>query len=265
MSVAQVVKPSPMEAAQESRPAWERFPKAPITEALLDIRASLPAGTSLDTLARLQEPLRERYPTRRERRSWEGMLQMGPGGAIEMRQKAGGVDGYLLVSADGRQLVQARLDGFTFNRLRPYGAWSAFRDEARETWKRYSDLARPEGVSRIALRYLNRIEIPTTATDFKEYVLTTPEIAPGLPQGLTGFLMRLIIPMERFEAMAIITETIEPSRQDVIPLILDIDVFVEKPFRPDSSEIWETLETLRECKNTVFFRSVTDRAKELFR
>ena len=246
-------------------PEWERFFKAPITEALIDIRASLSAGTSLETLARFQEPIRERYPNRRERRSWEGMVQMEPGGAVEMRQRAGGIDGYTFVSADGRQLVQAHLDGFTFNRLRPYVAWSAFRDEAREHWEKYRDLARPEGVSRIALRFINRIEIPTTATDFKEYVLTTPEIAPGLPQGLAGFLMRLIIPMERFESTVIVTETIEPIREDVMPFILDIDAFVEKPFRPDSSEIWETFETLRASKNTVFFESVTDRAKELFR
>ncbi len=244
---------------------WERFSNAPITEALLDIRAAVPKGVTLDTLAAFQNSLESRYPNRKERRAWEDMVQLGPAGAVEMRQKATGPDGFIFTSADGRQLVQARLDGFTFNRLRPYVSWEALRDEAREHWERYRTIATPEGVSRIALRYINRLDIPLTVTDFKQYVRTGPEIAPGLPQGLAAFLMRLVVPMERFQSIAIITETMEAPKEDKLPFILDIDVFVERPFSPDDGAMWEAFERLRECKNTVFFESVTEAAKELFR
>ena len=53
----------------------------------------------------------------------------------------------------------------------------------------------------MALRYINRINIPLPFTDFKQYLRTTPEIARELPQGLSTFLMRLVIPMDHFESI----------------------------------------------------------------
>ena len=94
------------------------------------------------------------------------------------------------------------------------------RDDAKQLWLHYVDLARPVSVARIALRYINRIEIPLPFEDYKEYVLTIPEIAPGIPQGLAHFFMRLEIPYpEQF--MAIITQTIDQGNMppNAIPLI----------------------------------------------
>ena len=42
------------------------------------------------------------------------------------------VDGYVFTSADGKQVVQYRLDGFTFSRLRPYTRWEEVFAEAQK-------------------------------------------------------------------------------------------------------------------------------------
>jgi uncharacterized protein (TIGR04255 family) len=72
-------------------------------------------------------------------------------------------------------------------------------------------VARPTKVTRIAVRYVNRIEIPA-GVDFKEYILTGPEIAHGIPQTLDNFFMRLEIPGQSGET-AVITQTIQVSDQ----------------------------------------------------
>src|SRR5688572_30820653 len=110
-------------------PDVTRFPNAPITEALLDIRVKLPAEVTLTRLASFHDNVREQYPVKRERVRWEGSIQFEPGIVPEMRPPSGGPDGYLFTSADGKQIVQARLDGFTFNRLKPYDRWETFRDQ----------------------------------------------------------------------------------------------------------------------------------------
>lgn len=243
---------------------WLRFPNAPITEALLDIRVRLPAAIDLQRLATFQATVQDRYPQRRERSSWQGGVEIKAGGLAVVRQ-SGGLDGYLFTSADGRQIVQARLDGFTFNRLKPYDKWETFRDEARQLWERYLKVATPELVSRVALRYINRLNLPLPLKDFKEYIFTTPEIAPNLPQGLSSFFMRLVIPQEKSKSIVIITETMEPPGESRLPLIFDIDVFREATFDPAGQEIWEVMEQLRELKNEIFFSSTTAKAKELFK
>jgi uncharacterized protein (TIGR04255 family) len=110
------------------------------------------------------------------------------------------------------------------------------------------------------------LELPLPFKDFKEYILTTPEISPALPQGLKTFFMRLEIPHESYQAVAIITETMEaPSSTLRLPVILDIDVIRETTVSPSSSEIWQVFEQLRDFKNEIFFNSITEKAKELFR
>jgi len=243
-----------------------RLRNAPITEAVLDIRVKLSPGISLELLERFQDSMKERYPTKRVRTSGQVTVKMGKEGEPPVVQQSGGPDGYLFTSQDGKQIVQARLDGFTFNRLKPYENWQALRDEARDLWRGYVRTTSPKAVTKIALRYINRIEIPLPMRDFKDYILTTPEIAPQLPQGLNSFLMRLVIPEPKMQAYAIVTQTMEPidSTSSKLPLIFDIDVRRDESFEIDSSAMWSAFELLREFKNTIFFNSITDRAKELF-
>lgn len=243
-----------------------RFPNAPITEALLDIRAKLPSEVSLAKLATFHDSVREQYPAKQERVRWQGGIHFEPGGIPEIRPASGGPDGYRFTSTDGKQIVQARLDGFTFNKLKPYDRWETFRDEARRLWQHYLSIVAPESVTRIALRYINRIEIPLPMRDFKDYILTTPEIAPGLPQRLDSFFMRLVIPDPKTGGVTIVTETTEPITDSAqsLPFILDIDVFHVAAFAAKDEAIWEKFGQLRDLKNDIFFKSVTPRAKEMF-
>lgn len=244
-----------------------QFPNAPITEALLDIRVKLPGQTNLAKLAVFHDAIKQRYPTKQERVSWRGHIEIKASPVAQVSQSAvGGPDGYLFTSADGRQVVQARLDGFTLSRLKPYDKWETLRDEARDLWHHYVLVASPEAVTRVALRYINRIEIPLPMRDFKDYILTTPEIAPDLPQGLESFFMRLVIPDSKTQAVAIVTETVEPvdESNNRLPLIFDIDVFRMAAFNVRDKAIWETLEQLHDLKNDIFFKSITPNAKELF-
>ena len=244
---------------------WPRFSNAPIVEALLDVRATFPAPIEPGRLESFQDAIRDRYPTTMGRVAWESEIQVRQE-AVQQAITRRGPEGFMFKAKDGRRTVQARQDGFTFNWLKPYDRWETFRDEAREHWERYRAMFGPEAVSRIALRYINRLELPVPFDDFREYVKTAPDIAPELPQGLNAFFMRLEIPDERRGLIAILTETIEPLVDEGkrLPFILDIDVIHGSAIHPDGSAMWDKFEELREFKNEIFFSSVTERAKELF-
>ena len=96
--------------------------------------------------------------------------------------------------------------------------------------------------------------------------MTIPEIAPNLPQGLANFFMRLEIPNPDIEAATIITQTMKKLTEDQrLPLIFDIDVFQNKTYSDNKTEMWEDFEKLRLFKNDIFFNSITERTKELFK
>ena len=163
-------------------------------------------------------------------------------------------------------MVQSRIDGFAFNKLKPYENWDLFRSEGRILWELYSEIVNPVKVIRIGLRYINRIEVPLPFKDFSEYLLTNPQIAPNLPQAVSHFFMRLEVPNPDIEATAIITQTMDkPTTAQRLPLILDIDVFRITEYLGKAENMWEDFEKLRDFKNDIFFNSVTEKAKELFR
>ncbi|OGW00915.1 MAG: hypothetical protein A3D97_03675 [Nitrospinae bacterium RIFCSPHIGHO2_12_FULL_39_42] len=243
---------------------YTTFPNAPITEALLDIRVELPTEVTLSKLENFHNHIKERFPEKEQRMSLKGGLRLSQG-MPESLPITGGPDGYLIKSLADKKIVQVRLDGFTFNKLKPYENWDIFCSEARELWNLYFQANTPVKITRIALRYINRIEIPLPIKDFKEYILTTPEIAPNLPQGLSSFFMQLVIPNPDIEANAIITQTMENPTGNRLPLILDIDVFKEINYTDNKAEMWDEFKKLRSFKNEIFFNSITKKAEELFK
>jgi uncharacterized protein (TIGR04255 family) len=244
--------------------AWPRLGNAPITEALLDIRVELPAGTSLAALTGFHDLVRDRYPQREERRLDQIEVRMDPAGT-QVSQTAAAT-GYLMRALSGEKAVQARLDGFTFNKLRPYESWELFRDEGRELWEKYVGVAFPSRVTRLGLRFINRLELPLPLKSFAEFIRTIPEVAPSVPQELSELFMRLVIPKPEIGAAVIIHEALaNPTDPDRIPLILDLDAFAMVAIDPNSNELWDRLEQLREFKNQVFFGSLTDRCLEMYK
>jgi uncharacterized protein (TIGR04255 family) len=243
----------------------EVFRNAPISEALIDIRTQLPETVSLSSLEKLHSAIESEYPQKRTRVMWEGSLQLrGEEEPIKTARRQ--VDGYLFASSDGRQVVQFRLDGFSFSRLRPYSEWKKVYGEAKRLWDIYRAETKPIVVQRLATRYINSIEIPSKEFDYDSYFTAVPKIPPGLPQMLSHFFTRLVIPFAARGATAIVIQTPAEKPDPVnTTVILDIDAFAEVSLESNDAKIGEILAILREVKNEIFFSSVTEQAKELFR
>ena len=245
----------------------ETFPRAPITEALIDIRVSPPEDISFDQLEQFAAAVSERFPTKEERFYQKAGIKLEMGAPVEVIEDTREKTGFILFSESRDKAVQARRDGFTLSKLKPYESWDALRGEARELWALYRELVAPGKVVRLAARYINRIEIPLPMSDFKDYILTGPEIAPGIPQAIAEMFFRVVIPKPEIEATAIINSIMEKPTEDgtILPYILDIDVIKKIEIESASEKIWDLFEDIRNYKNDIFFNSITERAKKMFR
>jgi uncharacterized protein (TIGR04255 family) len=239
--------------------ARRHLTNAPITEALIDIRVKLPDNVDLNTLASVHAAFASDYPNKRERVRGETKIDL----KTKKTETTSAVDGYLFTSSDGEQVVQNRLDGFTFSRLKPYESWGKLREEAYRLWQIYRGSCHPESITRIALRYINRLEIMLPIRDFEDYLTAPPIVPKNLSQELSGFLTRNIIREEAHKVVVIISQALESvSSSKIATIILDIDVFREHPSGLNETDAWTGIDDLHELKNKVFFESVTEKTLE---
>ena len=238
------------------------YENSPITEALIDIRVDLPSDATLNTLDAIHVEVADHYPVKKKRVYVQGEFSTGDEIGAAAKQT---IMGFVLSTPDGKQIVQVRLDGFTFSRLRPYGTWGELRDEARQLWDIYRRTVKPRAITRVAVRYINQIDIPLENIDYKDYFRTGPEISRILPQQLSGFFMQLQFPQRDFGGTLILTQAaFEPPQPNGNSIVLDLDVFKDCVDVQSDEDVWQLLEILRNRKNQFFEGCLTDNTRDLF-
>jgi uncharacterized protein (TIGR04255 family) len=244
--------------------------KAPIVEALIDFRVKPKDGLQPSDLQPIQEKLKDRYPTQKSIRQVKAEFSMnvGDGAAPEnpIRSTSEPSIGIRLDSTDRLRVLQAQTHGFTFSCLKPYDTWEALLEETKALWDLYVEVAAPVSLTRVATRFINRLELPLPIPEFEEYLTRPPVVPNGIPESVSEFLSRIVAHDTATGASIVVIqalETVVPG-SNILPVLLDIDVFKQANFDVNSYDYWELLSEFRNLKNTAFFGSITERTKELF-
>jgi uncharacterized protein (TIGR04255 family) len=244
-------------------PSARRLTNPPIIEALLELKATFSKPVEIADLERFRELTRDKYPGVKRQQEWTSQINLGAP-APGFNAPAVAETGFLLSSADGLQVIQARLDGMRFSRLKPYTSWQDFRAEAERLWVLYVDAVKPAAVHRAGVRYINRVDLPAPV-DLKAYFRTGPEISADLPQFLGEFFFRVVIPTNPATTV-ILTEMTDPASASLgrLSVVLDIDASRLGTFEVLSKDLWDATDELQVIKNDFFFASFTEKGIALF-
>jgi uncharacterized protein (TIGR04255 family) len=239
--------------------------KAPITEAIIDFRVKLPDGFDIGKFATLRHKLERDYPHVEEKKLLQSGFQQEVGKQPVRIWNELGVHGDFFLSADRTRIAQFRQDGFTFNRLMPYTSWDDVFAEASRLWNIYVETAAPSEVSRIAVRYINRILLPLPLHEFSEFLNAPPVLPADVPPHVTEFLSRIVIQDLDKGIAANVVQALEPlPRVNYLPVILDIDVYRQNLSDEPNQALLLKFAELRNLKNRIFFGSLTPKAIQLF-
>lgn len=217
------------------------------------LREELPASV----LSKFQAP--KNFPVAKELRHGQFQVKMDKDKPIQAEVLTEGALGRRYEREDGSEVVQLKRNGLTYSTLKNYKGWFVLRDAARDAWQDFLIVSGPVNVSRLAIRYINAINIPLGA-DYDEYLTTGPRVPKSVPPIVTSFIQRVLVPFEEDSAIAIITQTLEVPA----PAVLDIDVFTECSLEGASADIWSRLESLRNIANRIFFSSLTEKVLKLY-
>jgi len=246
-------------------PTPRHLRNAPITEAIIDFRVKARPGLRPEEFTSLQMQLSSSFPKMDERRGLQATFGMIQGRGQPPVVQDLGLQGYFFKTADEKTIAQFRVDGFTFNRLYPYTSWKELIPQAMDLWRLYSSVSRPEVITRLAVRYINRITLPSGAITFESYLRAAPVIPLELPQYMSSFLTRVTIHDPQADIAAHVAQALEANTQgQPLVVILDIEAYKQSEFAIDDPEIEQTFRQLRAFKNLIFFNSLTDETLRQF-
>jgi uncharacterized protein (TIGR04255 family) len=236
--------------------------RAPIDEAVIELRVRSTSPIDLEPLAALSANWKLQYPLEQKVESVAATFGVQDGKAMTDAQYQ--ELGFMLKAEDHQDVVQFRRDAFVYSRLSPYTSWEQVLPKAAELWASYRDAIKPERVVRLGVRYINRLRLPLPV-DLSEYLTSPPVVPQTLPSTIRAYLTRMILHDASTSNSVAVTHASEPSMdQNRIVVLLDVDAFREVDMDPADEGLLEILESLRQLKNQVFFGSITERTAEMY-
>jgi uncharacterized protein (TIGR04255 family) len=242
--------------AELSETEFPKLSHSPLREALVDIRLreELPASV----LSQFKAP--KGLAIAKEIRQGQFQVKIEKDKPVSTELIREGALGWRYEREDSSVVVQLRRNGMTYSILKDYPGWNVLRAASRDEWQEFLSVSGSVNASRLAVRYVNAIDIPMGA-DYDEYLTTAPRVPKAVPPIVNSFMQRVLVPVEEHAANVIITQTLETPAKAAV---LDIDVFAECSLDGASSEIWQRLDILRNVADRIFFSSLTQKVIESY-
>jgi uncharacterized protein (TIGR04255 family) len=235
------------------------YSNPPITEAVIEIRFSNPCGEELQT--KLSSKLAKFYPVLSD------LTQQRVG--VDLVQQSIVQDSTRLFRRSNNDVDQIVLIGaanFITSNLAPYTGWDEFFGRFKRDWDELKKVYGYQKIERVGVRYINRLDIPTTQRVANEDAFLKVYIkCPDILEPKLGYSFQIVKPIDDIKCMAVINSaSIESPIPDSVAVMLDIDIgrTLEVPQKDD--DIFALINSIRISKNTIFEASITDEARKGF-
>jgi len=239
----------------------------PIVEAVLDVDCDMPSTFNLAALEKTsREAFSERYPKFRTQFLEEAQIEQKAGQPIQVSAQRK-LQAFQCLQEDEKQLVQVRMQGFSFNRLAPYTSLDDYLPEIERTWGIFISIASPVQIRAVRLRYINRILLPLTngRVELADYLQVATRFPDEDHLRFAGFLSQYAAVEINTGHQVNIVLTSQPPESDTVAIIFDIGVTSLETTEPEN---WAWLlaktQSLRHLKNRIFRNTLTEQCLNLF-
>ena len=236
----------------------------PVVEALCEIYF---AESSWDDTVpgAFYERIKSDFPVKRRREIQEAQITMGPDTASAGVQRL--PPWMQFRTEEGNLMIQVAENLVVVNQLLPYRHFENWEPIIYETLNVYNEVALPERIVRMGLRYINRIEIPGTIIAMEDYFTIYPNLPPSLGNRHGAFLVRVEVPQPDPGHTVLITFGTSVPPQQVEgkqAFMLDLyDIAAQLDISPNENELNREIQQAHDNVVIAFEDSITDRLREL--
>lgn len=240
----------------------KKYQTPPIIEAVCEFRFEPSAPWDLTIPGLVYERVRKDFPKRSLAALQELRIEASPGG---FKQSSDSNEGMQFSREKENVFIRIARDILSVNYLKPYATWDAFCPLIHQAFEAYREVAKPAGIRRVGLRYINRIEIPGSPVKLEDHLHFYPFLAPHLPQTFGDFLVAIAIPYnDSRDILRLQTGSAPVQAPDRVGLLLDLDYFLATPgaVAMDSVSAWVQL--AHDRVEEIFEGCITDPLRKVF-
>jgi uncharacterized protein (TIGR04255 family) len=245
--------------------AEQPYKQPPITEAVIELRFATPI--EVDDIAKVSADLKSLYPLQQPITDVRVHLNLPSGQQALTTAHPIETHGKRLSTENQEQIILVWPQMFVCSQLAPYPGWDAFFERFCRDWGIWKRTLGYRKITRIGVRYINRIDIPATApiVRHEDYLNVYPQV-PAIFDALTAYSVVAQTPLADIGCMLTLNSSSAPS-----PLlghaafIIDQDIAKEGDLPQNDDAIYTLLNQIRAKKNEVFEACIKPSARELFK
>ncbi|MFZ5523505.1 MAG: TIGR04255 family protein [Pseudomonadota bacterium] len=236
----------------------------PITESVIGINFS--STTKLTDIRTVSKKFHAHYPHQQIVSNFDVAVEMPINQVNKVAANIHKNDGHRLSTDDMTQLLVFWPSSFTFSQLAPYPGWDIFFKRFVRDWGIWKRNIGHKEISRIGVRYINRVDIPImdSITKYEEFLNVYPKLPESIDP-LVGYAVQAASELKDLGCLLKINSAVVPSPiLNHVSFVVDLDISKEINPPQSDNDIYDLLNNIRLQKNIVFEACITDRARELF-
>ena len=248
----------------------KKYENPPLVEAIFEVTLTQDTSWDLAVVGLVYERIKEKFPHRESRIVQELNITAGPEG---VKQEVRTSERSFFFRSDRRMLVQIGPRLLAVNSLKPYPGWTDFKSNIEEVFNAFCEVVEVKGLEKMALRYINLIEITEDRIEPKDFFKIYIHLGEQFPRELVNYNIECLFPFDggknlcrlqlRFPFLQIPTPQI--PTQAPRSFLLDIYYTLAQPISVETEEVLKWLEEAHNRIESIFEGSITERLREQFR
>jgi len=242
----------------------KKYKNPPLIEALCEFYFAPETSQNFDNIINLLfENIQTSFPKRDRLQFQASQINVDTSGTTEITEQL--LPLIRFQSTTEQLLIQVGQNLLTVNHLKPYTSWEEFLPSIEMGFNAYREVVKPKTIHRIALRYFNRIEIPSNSIQLEDYFELRPFIGQKLLQNLSAFILGIQIPREEArDILNIQLTSINSGSPDTVAILLDLTYSLVRLEVLTLDSISEWLTIAHNHIEDAFEACITDKLRSLF-
>ncbi len=240
-----------------------KYRKPPVVEALCEVYFANSKWD--DTIpGAFYEQVKAEFPDKKQRQIQEAQIALGRGAASAGVQTL--PPWMQFVTEEGDRMIQISENLLVVNQMCPYPHFEEWEPIVYHALDIYNDLAQPQKVTQVGLRYINRIQLSGTSIDMGEYFRIYPQLPDPLGNTHGPFLVRVEVPQDDTGHSVLITfgtDTTPANTQENQIFMLDLYDIIKLEIDPIEIELSKQVQYAHENLVKAFEGSITDNLREI--